>query len=434
MPPVFSVGLRKVSMSVRIRVLLLAIAAALYPGETASACPGCLLLSPFRWLFGCDQYHGCGLVNPHNCNRVIDDWLGYGYLRNQQGTLGHYPGNWYRQIHPQHSMGWQGGGAIAGGYGMVQPAMAPLPQPMMMPMPMPAGPIYSGSWDPCCEMSGPMMSGAVWGGECCDPCGGGAVTYGVPAAPQMMYEGSSGGDCGCSGGSGGTLMTPPSVPPAGMFEQPVPMSWQSGGVGVMASYSGQPGYPVYTGYPSGMPSMSAPWTPTTAWQAQPMQPHWPVPQLQAQQYSQSWQSQPLYARNVYAQNQYAQQWQAQQWQAQQLQAQQWQAQQWQAQQLQAQQWQAQQLQAQQWQAQQWRAQQLPVQPWAGQPMEVQVVPAQRWSPVVQMDAQWSGADGGNVGGPAPAIGGSARLPLRRVSLSSPPLGSVGTRSYPNALR
>ncbi|MEY3459125.1 MAG: hypothetical protein RL215_2282 [Planctomycetota bacterium] len=411
-------------MSVRIRVLLLAIAAALYPGETASACPGCLLLSPFRWLFGCDQYHGCGLVNPHNCNRVIDDWLGYGYLRNQQGTLGHYPGNWYRQPHPHQAFGWHGGGVVAGGYGMMQPAMGPLPmsQPMMMPMPMPmsAGPIYSGSWDPCCEMSVPMMSGAGWGGDCCDPCGGGTVMYGAPVAPQMMYEGSSGGDCGCSGGSGGTLVTPPAVPPAGMYEQPLPMSWQAGGLSAMASYSGYPGNP---GYPVGMQSMPAPWNPATAWQPQPMQPQWqaqawrpqwPIPQMQAQQHPQFWQGQPLYAQPQYAQNQYVSPWQVQQ--------------------MQAQHWHTPRWQAQQFQAQQMQAQQMQVQPWGVQPMPLQGGPVQPWSPVVQMEPRWSGSEGGIAVGPAPAIGGSARLPLRRVSLSSPPLGSVGSRSYPNALR
>jgi hypothetical protein len=37
--------------------------------------------------------------------------------------------------------------------------------------------------------------------------------------------------------------------------------------------------------------------------------------------------------------------------------------------------------------------------------------------------------------PTPPVStGSARLPIRRVSLASPPLGAAGSRNYPNALR
>lgn len=351
-------------MSVHVRSLLLAIAAALLPAQSASACGGCLLLSPFRWLFGCDHYCGGSLATPHNCNRFIDDWFGYGYLRNQQGTLGHYPGTWYRQGHAWHGRQPQPYPAITGGYGM--------PGPAMIPQPIPSAPIYNPCWDPCAGMAPqtPVMAGPVWtGGDCCDPCGGGStVMYGAPGPAQMIHDGSTGSDCGCSGGHSGSYTLPPGVPPAGMLPQQ-PVSWQTGGWSNVAWSNGgwQPVSGPYAGnFAHGAPQL-APWTPNTVWQ-QHQSTHatavaaasghtWAAPQPTA------WMNPQPYAQAQYAQPQYAP-------------------------------------------------------PQFAQPTVAGTYPAAQ----------------AFVTPPAPVSMGSARLPIRRVSLASPPLGAAGARNYPHALR
>ncbi|MFM7037019.1 MAG: hypothetical protein ACKO2L_04785 [Planctomycetaceae bacterium] len=399
-------------MSVHVRSLLLAIAAVLLPAQSVSACGGCLLLSPFRWLFGCDQYCGCPLATPHNCNRFIDDWFGYGYLRNQQGTLGHYPGNWYRQGHAWHGRRFQPYPAMTGGYGM--------PAPVIMPQPLPNAPIYNPSWNPCWDPCGgmapqtpvvmqppmtypqpqwtapvPVMAGPVWtSGECCDPCGGSStVMYNAPAPAYMMHEGSSGSDCGCSGGQSGSFGMPPAIPPAGMLPQQ-PVSWQTGGWSNSGwqAVSANPGGNFAYGAPQ-----PAPWTPNTVWQqhqsthvtavaaaygqtwAAPPGTTWTSPQPYAQmqyaqpQYAQYPHTQPQYAQPQYAQPQYAQ---------------------------------------------------YPyTQPQYAQPQYAQQFAAASYAAPLPM-----------VTPPSPVSMGSARLPIRRVSLASPPLGTSGARSYPHALR
>ncbi len=406
-------------MSVHFRSLLLAIAAVLLPAQSASACGGCLLLSPFRWLFGCDQYSGCPLATPHNCNRFIDDWFGYGYLRNQQGTLGHYPGNWYRQGHAWHRRQFQPYPAVTGAYGM--------PRPAVMPQLLPGAPIYNPCWDPCGGMlpqtpvvmqppltlpqpqwtapvpvmAGPVMAGPVWtGGDCCDPCGGSStVMYSAPAPVPMIHDGSSGGDCGCSGGQGGSYGMPPAVPPAGMLPHQ-PVSWQAGGWQNGGWQMSPAAYGSYAAYRAPQP---APWTPNTAWQQHqsaqmtaiavaygqtpvaPQQTAWMNPQPYATpQYSAQYQyPSPQYPQPQYPQPQYPQP---------------------------------------QYTQPQYTQPQYP-QPQYAQP-------------------QYSGqfVAGPSVASPtlvtpsSPVSMGSARLPIRRVSLASPPLGAAGARNYPNALR
>lgn len=377
-------------MSASVRSLLLVIAAVLLPAQSAFACGGCLLLSPFRWLFGCDHYCGCPLATPHNCNRFIDDWFGYGYLRNQEGTLGHYPGNWYRRPHAWHQRPMQPYPVVTGGYGM--------PRPAMLPQPLPAAPIYNPAWnpgwDPCAGMAPqtpvvmqpyPAMAAPVWSsGDCCDPCGGGGtVMYNAPQPAQMMYDGSSGSDCGCSGSHSGSYTLPQAVPPAGMLPQHS-VSWQPGGWQPV-----QAGYPNQYAYRAAQP---AAWTPNTVWQ-QHQATHlnavstgygqtWTPPQQTA------WMNPQPYAPQQYTPQPY-----------------------------------------------------LPPQYAQGPYAPVQLPPAMANAPV---NPYWQSA--GTPGfsqpqpttalmtPPAPVSMGSARLPIRRVSLASPPLGAVGSRSYPNALR
>ncbi|MFM8474388.1 MAG: hypothetical protein ACKOEO_01150 [Planctomycetaceae bacterium] len=427
-------------MSVHVRSLLLAIAAVLLPAQSASACGGCLLLSPFRWLFGCDHYCGGALATPHNCNRFIDDWFGYGYLRNQQGTLGHYPGNWYRQGHAWHGRPLQPYPVITGGYG--------IPGPAIMPQLIPSAPIYNPCWDPCAGMAPqtpvvmqppmpypqpqwtapvPVMAGPVWtGGDCCDPCGGGStVMYGAPGPAQMIHDNSSGSDCGCSGGHSASYTLPPGVPPAGMLPQQ-PVSWQTGGWSnggwsnggwqtVSAPYAGNLAH--------GAPQL-APWTPNTVWQqhqfthatavaaasghtwAAPQQTAWmhpqpyPQPQYAQRQHPQVQYAQPQYPQVQYAQPQYPQPQYAQ-------------------------------LQYPQVQYAEPRYAQFQYPQTQYPQPQAQYPQPQLAQPSVAGAYQAAQAF---VTPPAPVSMGSARLPIRRVSLASPPLGAAGARNYPNALR
>ena len=431
-PPINSVGLRKASMVVRIRMLLLLIVAALYPAQSASACPGCLLLSPFRWLFGCDHYSGCGLGSGHDCNRFIDDWFGYGYLRGQQGTLGHYPGNWYRQPQLLHGHGMHGGRAMVGGYGMGQPMMMPAPMtmpaqmtmPMPAPMPMvqpgiyglPAGGMYSASWDPCCD-------------PCGDPCGGMGGSYGV-ATPMPMYEGSSGSDCGCAGG-GATVM-PPAVPPAGMLSPP--HTTAQGWIEPQLGWHQPPMQPFYQHHVSQWPVPA--WQPQGSWQ--------PMASVQPMATPQSWQPQvvysppayspPVYGQQVYGQPVYGQPVYGQAQVAAMTPAA------WRSASIpqatagmqSAQVWQSS---AAVPQAMPGVAQAVPHWQHSGLQPQYQPHPQPQW----QGAGSWQPVVGGVVSAGISPVSqsnsfGSSRLPLRRVSMASPPLGSAGARSYPNALR
>ncbi|HBC62859.1 MAG TPA: hypothetical protein DC058_16810, partial [Planctomycetaceae bacterium] len=138
------------------RITLLAVLIFIVSSQAATACG---LLCPLYWLFGCQHIHpgyagayGNAYQNePYASWKVIDDWLGYGYLRNQNGTHGHYPGNWYRNLHH--------------GYGQTQPALAWQPQLQgNYPAPVaPAAPqpLYAPAWDPCCDPCGSMPPLAV---------------------------------------------------------------------------------------------------------------------------------------------------------------------------------------------------------------------------------------------------------------------------------
>lgn len=100
-------------MRLRIRTLLLTVALLCSLTSTGRAGIYCPILNPFYWLFGgCGGYGGGDYgsmntgnnyghgPNPYGVSRCIDDWLGYGYLRNQEGTLGHYPGRPFSCYNP----------------------------------------------------------------------------------------------------------------------------------------------------------------------------------------------------------------------------------------------------------------------------------------------------------------------------------------------
>ncbi len=159
-------------MRLRIRTLLMTVALLCSMTPTASACIYIPILDPILWLFGCGGYHGgYGHAppghaygygpNPHGVSRCIDDWLGYGYLRNQQGTLGHYPGRpitCYHPVFPRllNPCAWFAPCPLFAPYGpscgITAPMVAPLAPPYQAQWPMPG-----------------MMN--PYAGHCNDPCG-----------------------------------------------------------------------------------------------------------------------------------------------------------------------------------------------------------------------------------------------------------------------
>jgi hypothetical protein len=185
-------------MRLRIRTLLLTIALLCSMTSTASACIYIPILDPFYWLFGgCGGYNGSNYgyantgnsygygPNPYGVSRCIDDWLGYGYLRNQQGTLGHYPGrpiSCYHPVFPHllNPCSWFAPCPLFSPYGpscgMTAPMVAPLAPPMQVP--------YQAQWQnqgPC-QMPMPGMMNP-FGGNCNDPCGSQCMPQ-----PSMPYQ------------------------------------------------------------------------------------------------------------------------------------------------------------------------------------------------------------------------------------------------------
>ena len=185
-------------MRLRIRTLLLTIALLCSMTSTASACIYIPILDPFYWLFGgCGGYNGGNYgyantgnsygygPNPYRVSRCIDDWLGYGYLRNQQGTLGHYPGrpiSCYHPVFPHllNPCSWFPPCPLFSPYGpscgMTAPMVAPLAPPVQIP--------YQAQW----QNQGPYqmpMPGMMnpYGGNCNDPCGSQCMPQ-----PSMQYQ------------------------------------------------------------------------------------------------------------------------------------------------------------------------------------------------------------------------------------------------------
>jgi len=176
-------------MGLRIRTLLLTVAILLSGSTTASACLF-HLLDPFHWVFGHGHYPhgGYGYGNgygygygagsgygyaggPHDGHRVIDDWFGFGYLRDQQGTHGHYPGRPFACYQPSWPRMFAPSPCAPAPLAHTMP-MPMMPQPFMpysspMPYSMPAP--YSMPGQYSMPMQSPMQS-PMWQDPCCDPC------------------------------------------------------------------------------------------------------------------------------------------------------------------------------------------------------------------------------------------------------------------------
>ncbi len=181
-------------MRLRIRTLLLTVALLCSMTTNVNACIYIPILEPFYWLFGCGGCHGgYGYANiapnPYGVSRCIDDWLGYGYLRNQEGTLGHYPGrpiSCYNPAFPQllNPCSWFASCPLFSPYGpscgMPAPMVAPLAPPMQVPYQMP----YQAQWQNQgqCQMPMPGMMNP-WGGNCNNPCGSQFMPQ-----PMMQYQ------------------------------------------------------------------------------------------------------------------------------------------------------------------------------------------------------------------------------------------------------
>ena len=178
-------------MRLRIRTLLLTVALLCSMTPTASACIYIPILDPFYWLFGGCGY-GCGGAsgggygyvnngsttgygpNPYGVSRCIDDWLGYGYLRNQEGTLGHYPGRpfaCYTPVFPRllDPCSWFAPCPLFAPCGPAYGAPAPMVAPLAPPMQAPCFTPYAGQWQ-MPQMPLPAMMNP-YGGNCNDPCG-----------------------------------------------------------------------------------------------------------------------------------------------------------------------------------------------------------------------------------------------------------------------
>jgi hypothetical protein len=237
-------------MRLRIRTLLLAVALVCGLSSTASACCFIPLLDPFHWLLGCNcGYGGHGGLhgNPHATHRFIDDWLGYGYLRNQQGTLGHYPGRPFQCYQPLFPRLFAPCAPCAPALAMPGPMVAPLAPPIM------PGPMYNPCYDPCempCEdpcqsmpvpvttwrpmtvdrghwarvwvprpittmvpqtqyMQGVPIMNSGWGDDCCadDCCGAGNEGY-DSMMPGMNLPGAT-SEPGCCGSEGDAWQSAP---------------------------------------------------------------------------------------------------------------------------------------------------------------------------------------------------------------------------------
>ena len=112
-----------------IRTILLSVMLFAVSTSSARACFFFPLFDPLNWCIGHQ--------NPYATRRVIDDWLGYGYLRGQQnGSLGHYPGRPWGCYAPSYPR-------LFNPMPMAAPCINPLAirQPFA---PMPTAPLYSG--------------------------------------------------------------------------------------------------------------------------------------------------------------------------------------------------------------------------------------------------------------------------------------------------
>ncbi len=278
-----------------IRMVILTAALMAMTESSARACCLFPLLDPTFW-FG-----GCCFNNPAAGRQIIDDWLGYGYLKGQQGSLGHYPLRPWNCYTPAYTR------LNAPAYYpplMARPMVAPLqPMPMPQPMFMPTTP-FAGDCgcdpcgdpcgDPCSDPCGDPCSGLAGGGMMMSPGGmypsmgypsmgypGAMATPRFPTAfpsawptpqwKQTQYMAPSPvqtADCGCNGSSGG------------MTAQGMPMNMTA----MNGMYMGGTVASTWTPQPqvawNAQPQVA--WRPQAQYAFQPMQPQFGYQPMQPQ--------------------------------------------------------------------------------------------------------------------------------------------------------
>jgi hypothetical protein len=189
-------------MRLRFRTIILTVALLLTNILPASA----NFLDPFHWGnynngYGAYPANHAAAAHHYGTYRLIDDWLGYGYLRNQEGTLGHYPYRGWNWGGLGGGSNWKGGwdlglfgwnwdwgwGANPGGIGwnhnwggrigwpqggngsqFYQPAYPGLMNPFLPIAPAYPAPIAQAPMMPPMQFA-PQMQMPM-GDPCCDPC------------------------------------------------------------------------------------------------------------------------------------------------------------------------------------------------------------------------------------------------------------------------
>ena len=181
-----------------IRSILLSVTLFAVLTSTANACFFFPLFDPLNWCIGHQ--------NPYATYRVIDDWLGYGYLRGQQnGSLGHYPGrpwNCYTPMYPRLTSPFQ----MPQSY--VNPLMIPQTRPMYS-APVPTTPYMTQPY------MVPQWNTSPLAGDCgCGESAPATPQYQIPVqVPQYQPTpwGNS-GDCNCGPAVVQQLTVPVQVP------------------------------------------------------------------------------------------------------------------------------------------------------------------------------------------------------------------------------
>lgn len=231
-----------------IRALLLTVTLLTTLQSTATANHCCLLplLCPLNW---------CGALghqNPYATRQIIDDWLGYGYLRgNANGSLGHYPmkpWNTYAPAYPALAR------PMGPAWGMPAPRYLPNPYPVLPPAWTAPAPAYF-------PMQ-PQMPFLAQGGDC--GCGAPAQPVPMPMPTTNCLP-----ECDPCQQYSPQHSYPMSVPQFQSTPMQAPCNDCGGGASTMAPGSSayyQNSAPQMMAMPPVMtaPAMTA-WSPTSAW-------------------------------------------------------------------------------------------------------------------------------------------------------------------------
>ncbi len=158
-----------------IRFLLLSVVSLLMFSSSVQACLFFPLFDPLNWCCG------FGHANPYATRQIIDDWLGYGYMRGtQNGSLGHYPLQPWRSYTPMYPR-------------MQAPMVRPMPMPSPFGMP----------------MQSPLAMPNPYSRMPYGPTPYRPMPYGrTPFQPMPWHGVPQSDDCGCDGMLSGPALAP----------------------------------------------------------------------------------------------------------------------------------------------------------------------------------------------------------------------------------